>query len=370
MSTTIARRAWLKQSSLALAGLPFAHQLFADDRTGFRPPVPGMIRLNANENPYGPSPMARKAMADAVLLSNRYPWDLTTQLREKIAQRYGLTKEHVLMGAGSSEILGLVSALASLNKGNAVTAHPTFSIWMRAAEKMGMEIIKVPLTPDKKHNLAAMLAATNSNTRMVYVCNPNNPTGTVVASDPLKNFVEEASRRALVLLDEAYTEYSDEPSLASMVATNKNLVIAKTFSKIYGLAGARIGYALAHPDLIKLLSELQPWANAGPGAVSLAGALASLDDAAFVSSTKTSNKAAREFTSKALKAANIEVVPSHTSFLYCSVRSYAGDFPALLTANQIMGGRVVEESGKWTRISIGMMEEMQQFTNLIKKTFI
>jgi histidinol-phosphate aminotransferase len=363
MRSAINRRELLRQGSLALAGLTFAGRFTAsannEQYQKFAPP--GVIRLTSNENPYGPSPMARKAMADAIAGSNRYPWDNTTILRTQLGKYYGLTEQHVLAGAGSSEILGLVAQYAALNKGNAITAHPTFPIWIRGAETLGLQVIKVPLTPDKKHDLPAMLSKMNSETRLVYVCNPNNPTGTTLPSAEIKNFIEEVSKKTLVLLDEAYIEYCDQPTLAGMVANNKNLVIAKTFSKIYGLAGARIGYALAHPETINKLGSLQPWQNAGASAVSVAAAMASLQDADFLASSKEQNRKASAYAMKELQSMGFTCIPSETNFLYYSIRSFNGNWPELMRGKNILTGRIVEEDGKWTRTTIGTMEEMQSF---------
>jgi histidinol-phosphate aminotransferase len=367
---TIHRRRLLKNGSLALAGLTFLNQgLFADPlpvKSGFR--LPGsVIKLSANENPYGPSPAARAAMLEAVTHSNRYPWDVTTKLREKIAAHFGLAKEYILIGAGSSEILGLVAQHAASLKGNAVAADPTFGIWWNAAEKSGLKIHKVALDAQKKHDLAAMLAAINNETKLVYVCNPNNPTGTVLAPAAVKSFIEEVSRKTLVLLDEAYVEYSDLPSMAAMVANNKNLVIAKTFSKIYGMAGARIGYAIAHPETIRELNAYQPWANAGASAVSLAGALACFGDEAFLSSVKQKNREALSLVYQTMKELNIAHCPTSTNFLYYSAKEFKGDLPGALQNEQILAGRIVEEKEKWTRISIGTMDEMKIYTAALRK---
>jgi histidinol-phosphate aminotransferase len=363
------RRIWLMQSGLALAGLTLLNDsIYASPGYAAKGNPPGTItRLSSNENPYGPSPMARRAMADAVAASNRYPWVNTNLLIDKIAAGYGLTGDNVLMGAGSSEILGLVAQYASLQKGNVVAADPTFRSWWGAAEKCGLQIIKVPLTADKKHDLPAMLSSINAQTRMVYVCNPNNPTGTVLPPAELKNFVEEVSKKALVMLDEAYIEFSDEPSLAAMVANNKNLVVVKTFSKIFGLAGARIGYALAHTDTINQLADLQPWANAGASAVSIAAASASLDDKNFISSTRAKNAAAKAFTYNAFKELNIPYIPSNTNFIYYSSKGFTGDVNAVLKTNNVEATRIIEETGRWTRITVGTMEEMKIYTSILKK---
>lgn len=368
MSTTLPRRAWLRQSSLALAGLTIAGKLSATGNgTAYRSPVDGPVRLTSNENPYGPSPLARKAMADAIVASNRYPWDAATALRGDIGKRYGMTADHVLLGAGSTEILGLVATYAALAKGNVVTAETTFQTCTRVAERNGMQIIRVPLTQDKKYDLASLASKLNNETRLVYICNPNNPTGTTLPSASVKRFVEEVSKKHLVLLDEAYMEYCDQPSLSSMVLDNRNIIVAKTFSKIYGLAGARIGYALAHPETINKIGNLQPWKNGNTSAVSLAAATASLKDDDFVHLSKTSNRAANNYTAKELKSLGLQAIPSDTNFIYYSLASYNGDWGQQMAAKNILAPGSIEERGKWTRITIGTMEEMQAFIAAAKQ---
>lgn len=361
------RRAWLQQSAMAFAGLSVMPNwlneapLFDLSNENGKP-----ISLGSNENPYAPSPAALKAIQDAAKLSNRYPWTVTTQLREAIAQKNQLSADNVVIGAGSSEILGLTAQWAALQKGNAVAADPTFGIWMRAAENLGLKIIKVPLTAEKMHDLPKMLSAINEDTKLVYICNPNNPTGTILPVQQLKDFVIEVSKTRMVLLDEAYIEFTDEPSLANLVVENRNLIVAKTFSKIYGLAGARIGYGLAHPDTIKTLVGLQPWANHSGSAVSLAAALASLNDEAFVSYSRKQINKTKEFVYAELNKSGISYIPSHTNFLYYSLTTYKGDdWRKDLANNNINAGGIVEQNGKWARISVGTMEEMQHFIKTI-----
>ncbi len=356
------RRELLKQTALTVAAFALSRDLFAREieKNLSAYPAADIIRLGSNENPHGPSPLARKAMAAAVDGSNRYPWTVTTELREKIGHLYQLTKDHVVVGAGSSELLGLVATMAALQKGNAVTPDPTFRLWIPAARNTGLEIRSVPLTNTKITDLGRMKAAIDSNTRLIYICNPNNPTGTIIPATELSTFIREAPSSCTILLDEAYTEFSDEPSMASLVNDHPNLVVAKTFSKIYGMAGCRVGFALAHPQTIKKLNDLQPWANAGAGAVSLAGALASLDDTVFLSFCKQENAKARRIFYTALEKANIPYIPSHTSFVYFDTTKYPKDVKALLEARQIIGARTFEDGTKWLRLSIGTVEEMQQ----------
>src|SRR5437868_15541173 len=170
-----------------------------------------------------------------------------------------------------------------------------------------------------------MKDAIDHTTNMIYICNPANPTGTVLPAAQLEVFIQSMSPKYIILLDEAYTEFSDEPSMAKMVNDFPNLVVAKTFSKIHGMAGARVGFVLAHPDTVKQINDLQPWANASAGAVSVAGALASLDDVNFTSFCKTENQKARSIFYKALDKAGMPYINSHTSFVYFDSGPYGKD---------------------------------------------
>ncbi len=356
------RRELLKHTAMAIGAFTLSRDLFA--REAFKN-IPAayaadIIKLSSNENPHGPCSMARKAMMEAVNTSNRYPWDVTTQLREKIAALTGHTKEHIAIGAGSSELLGVVSTWAALQKGNAVAPDPTFRLWMPAARRCGLDIKLVPLTAKKETDLQRMKEAMTTETKMVYICNPGNPTGTVIPAGDLETFIKEVAPKAIVLLDEAYTEFCDEPSMAKLVNDYPNLVIAKTFSKIYGMAGARVGYALAHPQTIRQLNELQPWANAGASAVALAGAMASLDDKAFISYCKKENEKARAVLYSALDKAGMKYIPSQTSFVYFDASTFGKDVPSLLESKNIIGARTFEQGTKWLRLSVGTVEEMQQ----------
>ncbi len=357
------RRELLKQSAFFIGAFTLSRDLFAREAFNNLRAIAysgDIIKLSSNENPHGPGSMARKAMLDAVNGSNRYPWDVTTLLRGKIAALTGHTAAHITIGAGSSELLGVVSLWAAMQKGNAVAPDPTFRLWMPAAKKTGLDIKLVPLDAKKATDLQRMKEAINSETKMVYLCNPGNPTGTIIPANDLESFIREVAPKAIVLLDEAYTEFCDEPSMAKLVNDYPNLVIAKTFSKIYGMAGARVGYALAHPQTISKLNELQPWANAGASAVSLAGALASLEDQRFVAFCKKENEKARSIFYSALDKAGMHYIPSHTSFVYFDSGKYGKDVRTVLESKNIVGARTFEQGSSWLRLSIGTQEEMHK----------
>ncbi|RAR51088.1 pyridoxal phosphate-dependent aminotransferase [Flavobacterium lacus] len=358
------RRNWLKQTSIGIVGLgiiPFEGFAIPTKEDIIEEKNVGLIRLRSNENPYGPSVLARNAMRDSINGSNRYNWELLEELIGKIAQKHNLTDQSILLGAGSSEILNLVALYCSKKSGNLIIAETTFDYWTVTAENAGLKKIAIPLTADKKHDLTAMLKAIDADTRLIYICNPNNPTGTLCASEALLNFINEATKRTKVLVDEAYLDFTDQPSLANLVSENKNLIIAKTFSKIYGLAGARIGYAIVHPETITEMNQLHFSASGSVSIPSASGALASLKDDKFVAETILLNAEARKYTIEQLENLKIRCIPSHTNFVYFSLENYNKDFFEQLKKNAILGTKIYEEKGKWSRITIGTMKEMKQF---------
>ncbi len=370
------RRQLLKQSAFAIAAFSFSRELFANpsnvklgsNASTLTGPLfqSNMIRLGSNENPHGPSSLAKQAMIDAVGISNRYQWDMNGELKTEIAKMTGHTKDHVALGAGSSELLGIVSLWAAFKKGNVVASEPTFKLWMPAARRMGLPTKLVPLTETKHNDLNGLMNAMDEQTRMVYLCNPNNPTGTVSPTSVLEEFIKKVASTTIGLLDETYTDYYDTPSMSKMIDAYPNLVIAKTFSKTFGMAGARVGYVLAHPNTIKQLNEFQAWANAGPSAVSMQGALAAIKDKAFVTYCKQENIKAKDILYKGFDALGIKHIKSFTSFVYFDTATYKKDVPTLLLANQITGARSFEQNSSWLRISIGTVAEMEKVVAVLK----
>ena len=364
------RRNWLKQTTLGIVSLGIIPlESFAipkteksiNEETNLSP-----IRLRSNENPYGPSVLARDAMMQSINSSNRYNWDLTSELISKIAEKNNLVAENIVLGAGSTEILDLVVRYCAINKGSFILADPTYNYWTETAEKLGLKKITVPLTEDKHHDLSAMLKAIEPDTRMIYICNPNNPTGTICEREELVNFINEATKKVIVLVDEAYIDFTNQKSLVNLVKENKNLIIAKTFSKMYGLAGGRIGYGIANSETIEKISQLQSWNNGSVSVASVSGALASIKDEKFVSETYSLNEKARKYTIEELERLKIQCISSYSNFVYFSLTNYKKDFFEQLEKNNIIGTKIYEENGKWSRITIGTMDEMQQFIKALE----
>ena len=270
-----------------------------------------------------------------------------------------------MIGAGSTEIIDLVVRLSASSKGNLVTANPSYDYWLPTAKKLGLQAIKVPLNANKELNLEAMLQAINSDTRLVYVCNPNNPTGTICERNKLLNFINEASKRAIVLVDEAYLDFSKQTSLGPLVVGNRNLIVVKTFSKLHGLAGARIGYAIGEAITLEQLGALQSWVSGSISVVSATAALASLTDEKFMTETSALNEQVKKYTIEQLARLNLACIPSHSNFVYFSLANYKQDYFQKLSSNNIIGTRIYEEAGLWTRITIGTREEMERFVGVL-----
>jgi len=375
------RRLWLKKIGIGVAGIGLANfnslaaPLGSDNLINSFETDTDLIFLRSNENPYGPSPSARKAFVDNANISNRYNWHVAEQLISDLAKRNSVKDENILLGAGSTEILDLVAKLAALNKGyepkvtgkaNYVIADPSYDYWTVTLDNLGLTKNKVPLTTDKKINLKAMSEAVNQETRLVYICNPNNPTGTICEREALVEFVTKIPQNTIVLIDEAYLDFTKQQSLSNLIKDHKNIIIAKTFSKIYGLAGARIGYAIANKTIIDNLANLQSNTNNSVSVVSKLAAMASLKDDKFVSDCYALNENARQYTISELKKLNCECISSSTNFIYFSLAKYNKDYFRQLEDNNIEGGRIYEEQGKWTRITVGKMDEMKKFIKAIQ----
>ncbi len=359
------RRHWLQQSTLALAGFSFATDVLGNPEKKISA-SPNAVLLNSNENPYGPSPMARQAMIESYLRSNRYPDDYIGPLKVKIAKHWGVNAAHILLGAGSSEIIGLAGLHVSMKKKKVVTAEPAYKVWNGQATSFGLTITRTALTAERKYDLAAMEAAIDDDTAMSYICNPNNPTGTMVDVNALKNFAEVTSKKAMVFIDEAYTEFAGIESLASLAATNKNIIVAKTFSKIYGLAGVRIGYAIAHPDTIDTLGSYQAWPNGSVSQVSVAAATASLDDENFVKDCKLKIEQAKSLCYETFKKLSLEYILSSANFILFNISGIKKDFIKEMETQNIYVQFRSHFGGKWCRVTMGTMDEMQLFCTALK----
>jgi histidinol-phosphate aminotransferase len=387
MESPHSRRQWLRSFAALTAGVSLGPALYrslmaapvsrAEYQFGMENILQAQIkaRLTSNENPYGPSPIARKAIENAIGEANLYPFSRQREFLEVLAEREGLSPDHILVGAGSTESLCLAGLIFGINGGRIISANPTFSTLMQYAEVFGAKWDKVDLNDKLEHNLEAMASAITSDTRLMFVCNPNNPTGTVLPHNVLMGFCEEVSKRVPMYLDEAYLEFlppDQQQSLVKLVQNgNKNVILTRTFSKIYGMAGLRIGYAVAHPDLIKKLRDHQM--GGGLMTVSnttLAAAQAALSDKEFNEDCRVKNAQARLYTINHLKERGFDIKSSATSFAFFPIEMEGQAFLGGMR-NEGVGVRVWDYKGRqWCRVSIGTMDEMKLFTSAIDKVLV
>ncbi|HXB57100.1 MAG TPA: histidinol-phosphate transaminase [Vicinamibacteria bacterium] len=322
----------------------------------------GSILLDSNENPYGPSPAALAAMTHSQARAARYPDAIEREVAEALARDHGVAPEQIVLGCGSGEILRMAD-MAFLSPGKTVlAAEPTFEAVLMYARVTKAEGVKVPLDAEHRHDLAKMAAACDAKTGLVYVCNPNNPTGTVVSGDALGAFLPRVPKTAVVLVDEAYHHFVEDPgyrSASEWLSRTPNLVVVRTFSKVYGLAGMRLGYAVASLENARALREHQIFSNAN-GAV-LEAALISLQDPAHVADQRRRNRDTRAFVCAELSKDGRRFIPSETNFLMIDVgRDVVAVIDALRSRN-VLVGRKFPSLANWLRVSIGTPAEMETF---------
>jgi histidinol-phosphate aminotransferase len=318
-----------------------------------------IVKLASNENPLGPSPIAVKAMREALDKVHFYPDGGCYHLRAGIARKFGLSIDNVMLGNGSNEIIEFLGHAFLQPGDNIITAEHAFAIYKIMAKLFGAETIEVP-DPDLTADLPAMAAAINERTKLVYISNPNNPTGTMVGEDELDRFIESVPDSVMIALDEAYYEFLPEPpDTLKYLPDHPNVIALRTFSKIQGLAGLRIGYGLAHEELIRLLQKTRQPFNVN--SIAQAGALAGLQDDAHQTKTRKLNKQGRDFLEKGFRKRNLEYVPSVANFVLVKVGKGKEIFQKLLRRGMIVRAMDEYKLPEWIRVSVGTAEQNRRF---------
>ena len=316
-----------------------------------------VIKVASNENPLGPSPLAVEAMKTAIGQSHLYPDGNAFYLKNKLAAKLDIEPRNLILGNGSNEIIEFVSHVLLGSGDEIVVSQYCFAIYPLVAMIMGAKVNTVPAV-EHGHDLPAMLEAITPATRIVWVANPNNPTGTLAKPRDVRTLVEQVPDDVLLVMDEAYYEFLEEPvDLLPLVRSNEkpNLLLMRTFSKIYGLAGLRIGYGIGHPDFVSALEKVRQPFNTN--SVAQAGAIAALDDDAHLASTRSTNAEGLNFFEAVCTEQGIEFVPSYANFVMVRVGDGQAVFEALQRQGVItrpMGGYGLPE---WIRLSIGTPEE-------------
>ena len=329
-----------------------------------------IVRLSANENPYGPSPKALQAMTDSFGLACRYPDDHNNVLIDKLAKLNGVNRDQILLGDGSGEILKLCAeTYTGPQNGKLVAADPTFEAILTGATANGAEIVKVPLTSTFAHDLEKMLAAAKGG--LIYVCNPNNPTASITPKAELHDFITKTPPTTMILVDEAYFHYADSPDYESVIALVKehpNLIVSRTFSKIYGMAGIRCGYCVAQKDAIERMRPNQMWDSVN--CMALAAATASLDDLDHVPNGQRLNKDAKTFTTSELEKMGYKVIPSQANFIMFDCKRPVVPLIKAMKEQNVHVGRLFPALPNHMRLTIGKKSEMETFLAAFRQAMV
>ncbi len=373
-TTTVPKKSGLRSASLltslfAAATLALTPQVAfgqheVDSSEGDR----GPIKINGNENAFGYSQMAMMAIMQELPDINRYAWEESVALVDAIALREMVPGEYVVPTAGSGPVLQMAAMAYAAPGKNVVSVEPGYGQLVRTFEAFGGETKMVALNDKLEYDLAAIKAAIDENTVMVYICNPNNPTGTVVDPDALKTFIRELPDDIVAFVDEAYLELADgglaKNSMVSLVREGENVILARTFSKVYGMAGLRIGYGIMKPDT---KAKLRKYNMGGPNKLGCVAATASLQDAAFFEQSVSSYRAVRKMVTDRLDELGVEYAYPQGSFVFMKTGVPIKEFQALMENEQIMVGRPFPPMLDWCRVSIGTEDEMTTFLSVFEE---
>lgn len=356
--TELNRRRFLQLAAAGGAALALPLLSEADLAQAAMPPTQGSpVLLNFNENPLGPGLAARKAIAEAIPRSGRYGFELTEELVQEFSRQNGLKPGYVLPYAGSSEPLQYISIAFTGPGRSLVAANPTFEAAGEAAALNGATVHSIAVQADGAHDVEAMLAA-DVQAGLIVICNPNNPTGSVTPRAAIEYALAHKPAGSLLLVDEAYIHYSEQKSVIDLVAADGELIVLRTFSKLYGMAGLRCGFAAGRPDL---LARLKLYGSNPMPLPTVAGAIASLRDRTLVPSRKAQTQAVRDDVVAWLKARGHQVTPTEANCFMVEVGRPGKELAALMAAQGVVIGRSWPAWPTWSRVTVGTAAEMQRF---------
>lgn len=386
MSNNLTRRDWLRASGILTAGLGLTrwnvaqatssptkliNAPFVSEFAAMSPPdLPKLrARLLANENPLGIAQSAKEAILKAAEIGNRYAWMEFGPMKQLISDKEGVKAANILMSPGSSQMLLAAAEYFAKGGGTILTCRPTYDDLLEKTTEFGATVKALPLTKDYKYDLAAMKAAITSDVKLVYIVNPNNPTGTILSPAELEAFCREVAPKVPVFIDEAYIDFltgEDRPMLGKLINEGYNIMLARTFSKIHGFAGLRLGYAMAQPKMLEALSQYIG-AEGDVSITTLMAGIASYQDIAWQDHCRAENAKAKAYTVKALADLGYEVIPSYTNFMLFPIKMKTKSFSQQMFAQGI-GIQTRDSAGQpYCRVSIGTMEEMSIFIDGFKK---
>lgn len=323
------------------------------------------VRLDHNENPFGPSPKAREALIDLGDSAWKYPYEEVTALRALIAQHEGVRPECIYVSEGSAELLKLAALIYGAPGRQIIAARPTFPMLPQYAERRGATVSWVDVNERFGHDFDAMRARVGDETSLIYVCNPNNPTGSLADPAELRTFIKELSSQVLIVVDEAYIDFTPEPARATVidqVKAGENILITRSFSKLYGLAGLRIGYGVANVDIVRRLESLR---ISFPNRAGVAAAGASLGDSSFRAETRRNVAESVAFATHLFQERGLRYVPTHANFIMVDIGAEGTEFISFARQRNVRIASVPEPFSSWVRVSMGRPEAMQAFARVL-----
>lgn len=361
------------------------NQLTRQALTGIKPYVPGkpieevqreygltdVIKLASNENPLGPSPKAVDAIKNSLVDVNLYPDGSCYQLRQELAAFHQLDADCFIVGNGSDEVLKLLAETFISEGDEGIMADPSFSEYDFAVTLMGGKIVKVPVDENFALDLNKMAEAINDRTKLVFLCNPNNPTGTIVSGKEIEAFLDKVPEGVVVVFDEAYYEYVEDPSYCSgldfLKEGRKNIIVLRTFSKIYGLSGLRVGYGMAQPELIQWVNRAREPFNVN--SLAQLGARAALKDVEFVDKSRRFNNEGKEYIYREFQARGIKYIPTHSNFIFADVGvDSKALFESMLKKGVIIRTGDIFGYPTFIRVTIGTPEENKRFIAVLDES--
>ncbi len=326
-----------------------------------------LVRLSSNENPFGPSNKVREVISNSYDVACRYPFSKLSDLVLMIAEKEGVSKDHVVISGGSGEGLCAAGLTYAMRGGEIIAADPTFNQLMRYAENFGAYIHRVPVDKSMNHDLDAMANRITGKTGLIYICNPNNPTGTIIDKTKLKNFITAVDDQAMIFSDEAYYDFitvPEYPSMVELVKEGRNVIVSKTFSKVYGMAGMRIGYMIARPDIA---SRLKKSIMANTNILAIEAAKTAMADDDFYKFSLQKNEEGKSLIYDTLQTLGLEYIKSHTNFVFFKSGRHIDALIAAMLKENVQIGRPFPPFYNWARISTGRIEEVEQFNKALKK---
>lgn len=367
------RREWMKRGSafgaLSLLGTTgVISTLTAAEKAKFNPrDLDFPLQLQFNENPFGPSAKVREAMVKAFDIGCRYPDPYSKELMDMIVEKEGVSSDHIVITGGSTEGLKITGLTFANNGGEIIAARPTFLAMMTYAQQWGATVNWVDLDDQLTHDVDEMERRISDKTKLVFLCNPNNPTSTLLSKEKLIKFCTSASKKTIVFSDEAYYDFIEEknyPSMISLVKQGEDVIVSRTFSKVYGLAGLRIGYLIAKPALAK---QIRNNVVAYTNVIALKAAASAMKDDEFYRFSLAKVRECKQIMYAAMDELKLEYIKSNTNFIFFKTGRNINTFNKQMLDEGVRVGRAFPPYNDWCRISTGTIEEVQYFAEALKK---